>query len=110
MRTRQGFGGVVNHGQVEFSELQSSSSATFALLAGGPTSGELPQSDGRLSGAGAVGDGSPVTLAAVPSLPVLSCQQFPLLLGSVVIPPWSHQKSTPFGWTLPSGACPILLP
>ena len=64
----------------------------------------LSHAEGR-SGAGGV----LVTLAAVPSLPVLSCQQLPVLPAY-----WSHQKSVrpvvtspvPFGSTVPSGACP----
>src|SRR3954464_14622531 len=75
-----------------------------------PTDGLWAQSDGRLFGGVPFGDGVPVTLAAVPSGPVLPYQQFPVLsVGSTEMPPWSHQKSTPFRWTLPFGATPILL-
>ena len=73
--------------------------------------GLLPQSDGRLSGGVPVGDGRPVTLAAVPSLPVLLNQQLALFVTVLLSPPWSHQKSTPFGCAGdPSGAWPIWLP
>ena len=69
---------------------------------------ELSHADGR-SGAGGV----LVTLSGVPSLPVLSCQQLPVLPRY-----WSHQKSVrpvvtspvPLGCTVPPGDLPITLP
>ena len=68
----------------------------------------LSHADGRIGAMGVL-----VTLAAVPSLPVLSCQQLPVLAVY-----WSHQKSVrpvatspvPLGSTVPSGALPITLP
>jgi hypothetical protein len=55
-----------------------------------PGNGLLLQSEGRLSGGGALGDGRLVTLAGVPSEPMLPYQQLPLLFGLTMIPPWSH--------------------
>src|SRR4051794_25373074 len=108
---RYGFGGVVNHGHAGSPGplTHASSSATWPLVTP-PTDGLLAQSDGRLLGGAALGDGSPVTLDAVPFGPVLLNQQSKVLsVGATVMPPWSHQKSMPFGWALPSGAWPILL-
>ena len=53
-----------------------------------------------------------MTLAVVPSWPVLPYQQLPVLsVGIDGMPPWSHQKSMPFALdALPSGALPIMLP
>ena len=51
-----------------------------------------------------------MTLAVVPSGPVFPYQQFPVLrVGITEMPPWSHQKSTPFRWTLPFGSHPHLV-
>src|SRR5207247_2517046 len=80
------------------------------LPCGGPTVPTLEESHAD----GSSGDGGVlVTPAAVPSLPVLSCQQLPVLPRN-----WSHQKSVrpvarspvPLGLTVPSGARPITFP
>ena len=75
----------MNHGQVDVSNSMSARQLSSSGSCCGPTvpTLELSHADGR-SGAGGV----LVTLAAVPSLPVLSCQQLPVLPRY-----WSHQKS-----------------
>src|SRR5436190_6495681 len=72
---------------------QSNSSASFTGFSV-PTLG--PSQPGS-SGAGG-------SLVSFPSKPVLSHQRLPVLPTR-----WSHQKSTPLGWWLPSGAMPMML-
>ena len=80
-----GFDGVVNHGQVDVSNSMSARQLSSSGSCCGPTVPmlELSHAEGS-SGAGGV----LVTLSVVPYLPVLSCQQLP-----VVPRYWSHQKS-----------------
>src|SRR5262249_40677429 len=92
-----GFGGVFVQGQSGAlrSTEHASSSAKFC------GSGPLPTLDLQSLGSefGAV-----VTLDFVPSAPVLSNQQFPVLPLAL-----SHQNSVPFGFMSPFGATPMML-
>src|SRR3954454_9091462 len=72
---------------------QSNSSASFTGFSV-PTLG--PSQPGSSGGGG--------SLVSLPSKPVLSHQRLPVLPAR-----WSHQKSTPFGLWLPSGAMPMML-
>ena len=105
-----GFDGVVNHGQLAVSNSMSARQLSSSGSCCGPPVPMLePSHIGGRSGAGGV----LVTLTAVPSLPLLSCQQLPVLPRY-----WSHQKSVrpvvmspvPLVRTVPLGDLPITLP